>query len=154
MSEIYMTRSQAVAARELGGEMMIMSGRDSSLFSLNPTASAIWQAADGATPLWRELLVEGFIRRFPVETFQRPRVVLFDPLHCGTDEFRVGGQRRGSPLARKIFGVLLLRLATFRTAIFWFSPRKLRPRCDRTAPTTKQNGTRPASSEDALAMRT
>ncbi len=35
----------------LGGEMMIMSARDSTLFSLNETASAIWQAADGRTPL-------------------------------------------------------------------------------------------------------
>ena len=35
----------------LGGEMMIMSAVDSTLFSLNETASAIWQAADGSTPL-------------------------------------------------------------------------------------------------------
>jgi hypothetical protein len=35
----------------LGGEMMIMSAQDSTLFSLNETASAIWQAADGKTPL-------------------------------------------------------------------------------------------------------
>ena len=35
----------------LGGEMMIMSAQDSTLFSLNETASAIWQAADGRTPL-------------------------------------------------------------------------------------------------------
>jgi hypothetical protein len=35
----------------LGSEMMIMSARDSTLFSLNETASAIWQAADGLTPL-------------------------------------------------------------------------------------------------------
>ena len=48
---IYVARAANVAARMIGGEMMIMSGRDSSLFSLNPTASAIWQAADGVTPL-------------------------------------------------------------------------------------------------------
>lgn len=35
----------------LDGEMMIMSGRDSTLFTLNPIASVIWQAADGKTPL-------------------------------------------------------------------------------------------------------
>jgi hypothetical protein len=51
MSEIYVAKSKEVAARMLGGEMMIMSARDSTLFSLNPTASAIWQAADGVTPL-------------------------------------------------------------------------------------------------------
>ena len=51
MSPMYVARSSEVAARMLGGEMMIMSARDSTLFSLNETASAIWQAADGRTPL-------------------------------------------------------------------------------------------------------
>jgi len=51
MGAIYVARSSEVAARMLGGEMMIMSARDSTLFSLNETASAIWQAADGRTPL-------------------------------------------------------------------------------------------------------
>jgi len=31
--------------------MLVMSGRDSTLFTLNPTATILWQAADGATPL-------------------------------------------------------------------------------------------------------
>ena len=31
--------------------MMIMSGADSSLFSLNSTATILWQAADGVSPL-------------------------------------------------------------------------------------------------------
>lgn len=47
----YVSRAPHVAARMIGGEMMIMSGRDSSLFSLNETASILWQAADGLTPL-------------------------------------------------------------------------------------------------------
>jgi hypothetical protein len=51
MSPVYIARSKQVAARMLGGEMMIMSALDSTLFSLNETASAIWQAADGSTPL-------------------------------------------------------------------------------------------------------
>jgi hypothetical protein len=51
MSPVYIARSKQVAARMLGGEMMIMSAADSTLFSLNETASAIWQAADGSTPL-------------------------------------------------------------------------------------------------------
>jgi hypothetical protein len=51
MSEIYISKSTAVAARELGGEMMIMSATDSTLFSLNETATIIWNAADGQTPL-------------------------------------------------------------------------------------------------------
>jgi hypothetical protein len=55
----YIARAENVAARMIGGEMMIMSGRDSSLFSLNATASALWQAADGRTPLAQ--LVEAHI---------------------------------------------------------------------------------------------
>jgi hypothetical protein len=51
MSEKYISRSPAIAARLLGDEMMIMSAADSTLFSLNPVASSIWQAADGRTPL-------------------------------------------------------------------------------------------------------
>jgi hypothetical protein len=47
----YVARSTKVAARMVGDEMMIMSGRDSTLFALNGTATALWQAADGATPL-------------------------------------------------------------------------------------------------------
>lgn len=51
MSAVYVARSKKIAARMLGGEMMIMSAVDSTLFNLNDTGSAIWQAADGATPL-------------------------------------------------------------------------------------------------------
>ncbi|MBA2673568.1 PqqD family protein [Ramlibacter sp.] len=43
----YVARSTDVAARMIGGEMMIMSGRDASLFCLNETASLLWSAADG-----------------------------------------------------------------------------------------------------------
>jgi hypothetical protein len=35
----------------LGEEMLVMSGKDSTLFTLNSTATILWQAADGATPL-------------------------------------------------------------------------------------------------------
>ncbi len=51
MSTLYIARSPKVAARGLGGEMMVMSGRDSTLFTLNSTASILWQFADGTTPL-------------------------------------------------------------------------------------------------------
>jgi hypothetical protein len=47
----YVARSTDVAARMIGGEMMIMSGRDSSLFCLNETASLLWAAADGQADL-------------------------------------------------------------------------------------------------------
>jgi hypothetical protein len=66
MSEIYISRSNAVAARELGGEMMIMSATDSTLFSLNETATIIWQAADSKTPL-TEIVELRICREFDVE---------------------------------------------------------------------------------------
>jgi hypothetical protein len=47
----YIAKTTDVAARMVGGEMMIMSARDSTLFSLNDVASTIWNAADGVTPL-------------------------------------------------------------------------------------------------------
>jgi Coenzyme PQQ synthesis protein D (PqqD) len=51
MSRLFVARNPRVAARGLDGEMMIMSGRDSTLFTLNRTATILWQAADGRTPL-------------------------------------------------------------------------------------------------------
>jgi cytosine/adenosine deaminase-related metal-dependent hydrolase len=51
MSEKFIARSNAVAARVLGGEMIIMSPADSTLFSLSEVATVIWEAADGLTPL-------------------------------------------------------------------------------------------------------
>jgi hypothetical protein len=51
MPEKYIARSTAIAARMLGGEMMVMSATDSTFFTLNEVATAIWHAADGRTPL-------------------------------------------------------------------------------------------------------
>jgi hypothetical protein len=51
MSEIYLAPSPAIAARQLGDEMVIMSAAESSLFTLSEVATVIWQAADGRTPL-------------------------------------------------------------------------------------------------------
>jgi hypothetical protein len=51
MKECYIARTRAVAARQLGEEMIIMSATDSTLFNLNAVAAVIWQAADGITPL-------------------------------------------------------------------------------------------------------
>lgn len=53
MKPAYIARTTDIAARMVGGEMMIMSARDATLFSLNDVASAIWHAADGVTPLSR-----------------------------------------------------------------------------------------------------
>ncbi len=51
MTPKYIAHSRSIAARQLGDEMVIMSAVDSTLFTLNPVATAIWQAADGKTPL-------------------------------------------------------------------------------------------------------
>ena len=66
MSKLYIARSPRVAARSLGGEMMIMSGRDSTLFTLNQTASILWQAADGSTPL-EEIVQRKICSEFEVD---------------------------------------------------------------------------------------
>jgi hypothetical protein len=49
--KMYVARSPRIAARMLGEEMLVMSGQGSTLFTLNPTATILWQAADGSTPL-------------------------------------------------------------------------------------------------------
>ena len=66
MSRLYLARNPRVAARNLGGEMMIMSGRDSTLFTLNETATILWQSADGQTPL-DEIVEKRICKEFEVE---------------------------------------------------------------------------------------
>jgi len=73
MSETYIARSTAIAARMLGGEMMIMSAQDSTFFTLNAVATTIWQAADGRTPLSE--IIE---RRVCVEFEIEPEVARLD----------------------------------------------------------------------------
>jgi hypothetical protein len=72
-NEQYVARSSEIAARRLGDEMMIMSGHDSTLFTLNPVATAIWEAADGSTSL-REIVEQRICQDFDVE----PGVALRD----------------------------------------------------------------------------
>ena len=49
--KLYVVRSRQVAARKLGNEMMIMSGKDSTLFTLDEIATRIWESADGSALL-------------------------------------------------------------------------------------------------------
>lgn len=49
--QLYIARSPRIAARMLGEEMLVMAGQGSTLFTLNPSATILWQAADGVTPL-------------------------------------------------------------------------------------------------------
>ena len=66
MSPVYIARSTAVAARTLDGEMMIMSAKDSTLFTLNPVGTIIWQSADGTTPL-DEIVVKKVCAEFEID---------------------------------------------------------------------------------------
>ncbi len=66
MSETYVQRHRDTAARLLGDETIVMSVRDSRVFTLNPTASLIWEAADGVTPL-REIVARGVTAEFEVD---------------------------------------------------------------------------------------
>ena len=56
MAATYIARSSEIAARMIGGEMMIMSSIDSTFYTLNEVATAIWQAAECKTPLARNLM--------------------------------------------------------------------------------------------------
>jgi hypothetical protein len=51
MKACYIAKHPMVASRELGGEMIIMSAVNSTLFTLNDVASLIWKSADGSTSL-------------------------------------------------------------------------------------------------------
>lgn len=66
MADTYIARSTAIAARMLGGEMMIMSAVDSTFFTLNEVATVIWQAADGRTPL-SEIVDRRICEEFEIE---------------------------------------------------------------------------------------
>ena len=66
MGKLYFARSREIAARELDGEMMIMSMHNSRLFNLNELGTIIWRAADGATPL-EDLVAEKVCAEYEVE---------------------------------------------------------------------------------------
>jgi len=69
----YVARSSEIAARLLGGEMIIMSAADSRVFTLNEVATVIWEAADGRTPL-DEIVANRVCAQFVVA----PQVALED----------------------------------------------------------------------------
>jgi len=65
----YIARSSTIAARALAGEMMVMNSADSTFFTLNEVATAIFQAADGRTPL-REIVRDRICQQFDVDLDQ------------------------------------------------------------------------------------
>jgi hypothetical protein len=76
MKNRYVARSPLVAARELGGEMVIMTAVNSNLFTLNEVASLIWKSADGITPL-RKIVEDRVCAEFDVD----PEIALADAEH-------------------------------------------------------------------------
>jgi hypothetical protein len=66
---IYIERSSSIAARALAGEMMVMNSADSTFFTLNEVATAIFQAADGHTPL-REIVRNQVCEQFDIDPEQ------------------------------------------------------------------------------------
>jgi len=91
MTSPYIARHPMTAFRELGGEMIVISARDSRLFTLNEVAATIWNAADGANTLQdivnsvvcAEYDVEpssaaGAVERFVAELVEQGILVLSD----------------------------------------------------------------------------
>jgi hypothetical protein len=72
----YVMRSPEIAARLFEGEMLIMSARDSTLFTLSEVATVIWDAADGSIPL-DEIVATRVCVQFDVA----PEVALEDAKH-------------------------------------------------------------------------
>ncbi|HTA42899.1 MAG TPA: PqqD family protein [Bryobacteraceae bacterium] len=67
MSTCYPKKAANLASRVLKGEAIIMNPVDSSLFSLNETATAIWEAADGRTTL-QEIVEREVCPRFEIDS--------------------------------------------------------------------------------------
>lgn len=64
-TETYIAQSPDIAASTLGDDTIIMSTLDSTIYMLNSVGTAIWKAADGATPLSR-IVEEKICMRFDV----------------------------------------------------------------------------------------
>ena len=69
MSNSYIARASKIATRVLGTETLIMSAADSTIFTLNEVGSAIWEAADGQTPL-RQIVEQKLCEEFEVDASQ------------------------------------------------------------------------------------
>ena len=66
MNAIYVARGTKLAGRKLKNQMIIMTASDSVLSRLNESGTAIWDAADGVTPLEeivdRKVCAEEFVQ--------------------------------------------------------------------------------------------
>jgi hypothetical protein len=69
---LYVARSPEVAARRLGDEMMIMSYRDSVLFTLDEAATLIWESANGSVP-FEEIVEQRICSEYEVDLVEALR---------------------------------------------------------------------------------
>ena len=67
MSDLFFARTGRLAARKVAGELVILRADDSSLYVLNPVATAVWEAADGRTSL-DAVVREVICREFDVDS--------------------------------------------------------------------------------------
>ena len=75
--ELYLAPGAGLAARALGGEMVVMVADAARLLTLNESASLLFQAADGRTPL-RAIVADRICGEFEVN-FERAYA---DALRC------------------------------------------------------------------------
>jgi len=68
-TEMYLAQSADIASRTLGDDTIIMSTLDSTVFMLNSVGTAIWNAADGATP-FSQIIRERVCAEFDVSDEQ------------------------------------------------------------------------------------
>jgi hypothetical protein len=66
VSDVFVAKGPRLAARKVGGEMVILSADDSSLYVLNSVATAVWEAADGRTSL-RTIVADLVCREFDID---------------------------------------------------------------------------------------
>jgi hypothetical protein len=71
--EQYPTRNSRVAWRVYDGEAVILVAEDSTLNTLNPVGTVVWEAADGRTPV--SAIVDRVCDEFDVDLAQAERDV-------------------------------------------------------------------------------
>lgn len=74
MAERYLGRNPQTAWRVYDGEAVILLAEDSTLNTLNPVGTLIWETADGTTPL--SAIVTRICEEFEVEPTQAERDAL------------------------------------------------------------------------------
>ena len=70
---LFVARADRLAARKVGGEMVILSADDSSLLVLNEVGTAIWEAADGRTSV--EAIADAVCEQYDVDPAEARRDV-------------------------------------------------------------------------------